>query len=106
MRRNQTQASKPDVGPEYASSQETTDLTEPTEDIDMDEADYVTDTYIRVPVEAIADSEIGTMGLLCLETEEDAIEFYGDDDSDSDVIYDEEEDENGEHTYDSINFPC
>jgi hypothetical protein len=70
-------------------------------DVDVpDDADYIVETYVRVPVESLSVSlDPASMGLLVLDAQEDLEEFYADEgDSDSD-LYDDEEDENAENHY-------
>ena len=68
-------------------------------DVDDDDSNYIIETYIRMPVEqALLESNEASIGLLVLDSQPDIDQFYnGDSDSDSDA-YDEEEDENGQHT--------
>jgi hypothetical protein len=68
-----------------------TDAAEP----DGDEADYVMDTYIRMPAEMFEFEEQKSIGLLVLDSQPDIDEFYNDDSDSDSEIYDEEEDENG-----------
>lgn len=66
--------------------------------MEVDDSEYITETYIRVPVEqlSIAPSP-QSIGLLVLDSQPDIDDFYdSDEESDSD-IYDEEEDENAEN---------
>lgn len=66
-------------------------------DVDMEDGEYIVETYIRVPVEQLGiGAQQHSVGLLVLEGQEEADEFYGgESESDSDM-YDEEEDENAE----------
>jgi hypothetical protein len=78
--------------------EESSDLQQQASDTDADmndESQYVIDTYIRVSGESLNPDEMPVnFGLLVIDSGEIA-QFYGDDYSSDDDIYDEEEDENG-----------
>lgn len=76
------------------------------EDVDMDEDEYIIDTYIRMPAEEL-DSQEGKrkFGLLVLESQPDIDEFYRDEtDSDSEEEFEGDEDENGQSPSFSTRF--
>lgn len=67
-----------------------------TADEIMDDADYIIDTYVRIPAEIASQHETQkNFGLLVLDSQPDIDEFYNEDSDDDSEIYDEEEDENG-----------
>ncbi|KAI9742601.1 MAG: hypothetical protein M1818_003742 [Claussenomyces sp. TS43310] len=70
-----------------------------------DEADYIIDTFVRVPVEMLGmQTSLQNIGLLVLDSQPDVDEFYNDDSDDDSEIYDEEEDENAEN-HPSTDYP-
>jgi hypothetical protein len=71
---------------------------EMTEDEDIDDSDYIIDTYIRMPAEALETSDSPTnIGLLILESQPDIDEFYREDEESDEEEEDDEEDENGKN---------
>ena len=86
--------------PEAAATKEASGV-----DVDMsdddgalsDEAEYVTETYVRMAAGGRPDESVSPdkVGLLVLETEPEVDFFYGNEDSDSDDEYVDDEDENG-----------
>lgn len=85
---------------EFAHQHSSMDVDEFIEDVD-DESEYIIDTYIRVPVDAMeldTDTE-KKFGFLVLDGQEDVDEFYSaETESDDDEDYDEE-DENGQYNF-------
>ena len=66
------------------------------DDEGMSDADYVTETYVRMAGPGLdASVSPDKVGLLVLDTEPDVEFFYGNEDSDSDQGYSDDEDENG-----------
>ncbi|KAH7412547.1 hypothetical protein BKA64DRAFT_637249 [Cadophora sp. MPI-SDFR-AT-0126] len=69
------------------------------EDMD-DDSEYIIDTYVRVPAEAIeVDAVQKNIGLLVLDSQPDIDEFYRVDDESDEEEDDEDEDENAENHY-------
>lgn len=88
--------------PEQASKLDTTPIVdnnqpyEDHEDTDDDDAEYIIDTYVRVPAEAMGtETAPRDFGLLVLDSQPDIDEFYREHDDSDDEEEDEEEDENG-----------
>jgi hypothetical protein len=75
------------------------DIDEPhigDEDDDMDDGEYIIDTYVRIPADALeTDEQSKNFGLLVLDTQPDIDEFYREDSDSDEEDDDEEEDENG-----------
>jgi hypothetical protein len=68
------------------------------EDEDIDDSDYIIDTYIRMPAEALETSDSPkNIGLLILESQPDIDEFYRVDEESDEEEEDDEEDENGKN---------
>jgi hypothetical protein len=67
------------------------------EDEDMDtDAEYIIDTYIRLPAEDVQDNGGGiNFGLLVLDSRTDVEEFYRDEEEEEEEDEEGEEDENG-----------
>jgi len=66
------------------------------EDDSMDESEYIIDTYIRIPAEALETTETPkNVGLLILDSQPDIDEFYREDDESEEEEDDDDEDENG-----------
>ncbi|KAK0127009.1 hypothetical protein ONS96_006569 [Cadophora gregata f. sp. sojae] len=69
------------------------------EDID-DDSEYIIETYVRVPAEAVeVDAVQKNVGLLVLDSQPDIDEFYREDEESDEEEYDEDEDENAENHY-------
>lgn len=66
------------------------------EEESADESEYIIDTFVRIPAEALASSESpNKIGLLVLESQPDIDEFYKEDDESEEEEDDDDEDENG-----------
>ncbi len=66
------------------------------EDEDMDDGEYIIDTYVRIPAEALETEEHPkNFGLLVLDSQPDIDEFYREEEDTDEEEEDEEEDENG-----------
>lgn len=66
------------------------------EDEDMDDGEYIIDTYVRIPAEALETEEHQkNFGLLVLDSQPDIDEFYREEEDTDEEEEDEEEDENG-----------
>ena len=76
---------------------EAMDVDEPhIEDEDMDDGEYIIDTYVRIPADALETEEQSkNFGLLVLDTQPDIDEFYREEEDSDEEDDDEEEDENG-----------
>jgi hypothetical protein len=78
---------------------EAMDVDEPhigAEDEDMDDGEYIIDTYVRIPANALETEEQSkNFGLLVLDSQPDIDEFYREEDDSEEEDDDEEEDENG-----------
>jgi len=77
---------------------EAMDVDEPhiEDDDDMDEGEYIIDTYVRIPADALETEEQSkNFGLLVLDTQPDIDEFYREEEDSEEEDDDEEEDENG-----------
>jgi hypothetical protein len=69
------------------------------EEESADESEYIIDTFVRIPAEALASSESpNKIGLLVLESQPDIDEFYREDDESEEEEDDDDEDENGKPT--------
>jgi Transcription factor Iwr1 len=67
------------------------------EDEDMDDGEYIIDTYVRVPAHALETEEQSkNFGLLVLDSQPDIDEFYREEEDSEEEDDDEEEDENGQ----------
>jgi hypothetical protein len=74
-------------------------------DEDMDDGDYIIDTYVRIPADALETEEQSkNFGLLVLDSQPDIDEFYREEEDSDEEDDDEEEDENG--TSSPLPFPC
>lgn len=70
------------------------------EEESADESEYIIDTFVRIPAEALASSESpNKIGLLVLESQPDIDEFYKEDDESEEEEDDDDEDENAEDHY-------
>lgn len=65
-------------------------------DVDVDDGEYVVETYIRVPVEQLSLAPPQSIGLLVLDSQPDIDDFYDEDEESESDVFDEEEDENAE----------
>jgi Transcription factor Iwr1 len=78
------------------------DLDEPhigDEDEDMDDGEYIIDTYVRIPADALeTEAQSKNFGLLVLDSQPDIDEFYREEEDSEEEDDDEEEDENGNHS--------
>jgi hypothetical protein len=78
---------------------EAMDVDEPhigAEDEDMDDGEYIIDTYVRIPADALETEEQSkNFGLLVLDSQPDIDEFYREEEDSEEEDDDEEEDENG-----------
>ncbi|KAE9367436.1 hypothetical protein N431DRAFT_383133 [Stipitochalara longipes BDJ] len=83
--------------------QEAMEVDEPhigDEDEDMDDGEYIIDTYVRIPADALEREEQSkNFGLLVLDTQPDIDEFYREEEDSEEEDDDEEEDENAENHY-------
>jgi hypothetical protein len=71
----------------------------------MDDGDYIIDTYVRIPADALETEEQSkNFGLLVLDSQPDIDEFYREEEDSDEEDDDEEEDENG--TSSPLPFPC
>ncbi|KAH7342275.1 hypothetical protein BKA65DRAFT_503824 [Rhexocercosporidium sp. MPI-PUGE-AT-0058] len=69
------------------------------EDMD-DDSEYIIDTYVRVPADALdAEGSQKNIGLLILDSQPDIDEFYREDEESDEGEDDEDEDENAENHY-------
>ncbi|KAG4421877.1 hypothetical protein IFR04_004989 [Cadophora malorum] len=70
------------------------------EDMD-DDSEYIIETYVRVPAEAVEGAEAAhkNIGLLVLDSQPDIDEFYREDEESEEEEDDEDEDENAENHY-------
>lgn len=88
----------PEATVEHEHEHEAMDVDEPhigAEDEDMDDGEYIIDTYVRIPADALETEEQSkNFGLLVLDSQPDIDEFYQEVDSEEEDD-DEEEDENG-----------
>jgi hypothetical protein len=67
------------------------------EEEDIDESDYIIDTYFRIPAEALETTDASkNIGLLILDSQPDIDEFYREHDEMDEEEEDDDEDENGE----------
>jgi len=74
------------------------------DDEDMDDGDYIIDTYVRIPADALqTDEQPKNFGLLVLDSQPDIDEFYQEEDDSEEEDDDEEEDENG--TFPLLSLP-
>ena len=90
-----------------AAKQTNKDVDMDIEDSDIDEDDYVIETYIRVPATTLGDAvPPETIGLLVFGTEQDVEFFYGNEDDSDDDWAEDDEDENGEFLQDVIMPNC
>lgn len=65
---------------------------------ELDDSDYIIDTYIRMPAEALAATPSPkNIGLLIIESQPDIDEFYRENEESEDEEEDDDEDENGKH---------
>lgn len=64
-------------------------------DDELDDSDYIIDTYIRMPAQDLDEVAQENFGLLILETQPDIDDFYQEDSDNEEQENDEEEDENG-----------
>jgi hypothetical protein len=78
---------------------EAMDVDEPhigAEDEDMDDGEYIIDTYVRIPADALeTEEQPKNFGLLVLDSQPDIDEFYREEEDSEEEDDDEEEDENG-----------
>ena len=84
--------------PEVAAADEQAakDVDMEVEDSDVDEDDYVIETYVRVPAATLGDAvPPETIGLLVFGTEQNVEFFYGNEEDSDDEWQEDEEDENG-----------
>jgi hypothetical protein len=66
------------------------------DDEDMDDGEYIIDTYVRIPADALQTNEQPkNFGLLVLDSQPDIDEFYQEEENSDEEDDDEEEDENG-----------
>lgn len=82
---------------EKAAEDTAMEIDEPfIEDEDMDDGEYIIDTYVRIPAEALETEEHHkNFGLLVLDSQPDIDEFYREEEDSDEEEEDEEEDENG-----------
>jgi hypothetical protein len=71
------------------------------DDEDMDDGEYIIDTYVRIPADALeTNDQPKNFGLLVLDSQPDIDEFYQEETDSEEEDDDEEEDENGK------SLPC
>lgn len=86
----------PEAAAAAAEQQSIKDVDMDVEDSEIDEDDYIIETYVRVPATTLGDAvPPETIGLLVFGTDQDVEFFYGNEDDSDDDWAEDDEDENG-----------
>ncbi len=94
------------VVPEHAAMEVDEAHIEDEEDEGMDDGEYIIDTYVRIPANALETNEQPkNFGLLVLDSQPDIDEFYQEEEDSEEEDDDDDEDENGKIYPLPLTFP-